>query len=56
MGIEISIDKYIMQNWVKVPMMISFRRVADGVGANNLTLMIMEALEKGGNLNLTFVI
>ncbi len=46
-GSWISIHAYVMQHWVRVPMLISFQRVVDGVRADNLTIVIMEALQKG---------
>jgi hypothetical protein len=54
-GSWISIHAYVMQHWVKVPMLISLQRVVDGVGANNLTNVIMEALQKGGGLSYVFI-
>jgi hypothetical protein len=50
-GSWISIHAYAMQYWMRVPMLISLQRVIDGVGANNLTIVIMEALQKGGGLS-----
>jgi hypothetical protein len=50
-GSWISIHAYVMQHWMKVPMLISLQRVVDGVGANNLTIVIMEALQKGRGLS-----
>ncbi len=54
-GSWISIHTYMMLNWVKVPMMFSLQRVVNGSGADNLIFVIMEALQKGEGLNLTFV-
>ncbi len=36
-------------------MLFSFQRVVTGTRVDNLTVMIMEALQKGGSLNPTFV-
>jgi hypothetical protein len=45
-----------MQHWVKVPMLISLQRVVDGAKVNNLTIVIMEALQKGGGLSYASII
>jgi hypothetical protein len=45
-----------MQKWVKVPMTILLQRNTDGIGANNLIIVIMETLQKGGRLNPTSII
>jgi hypothetical protein len=37
---------------MKVPMLNSFPRVVDGIGVDNLTIVIMEALQKGGGLSM----
>jgi hypothetical protein len=50
-GSWISNHAYVMQNWVKILMSISFQRVVDGTRVNNLTIVIMEALQKGGGLS-----
>jgi hypothetical protein len=42
----ISIHAYLMQNWVKIPMLISLQKVIDGIGVDNLIVAIMEALQK----------
>ncbi len=47
-GSWISIHTYIMQNWVKVPMLLSLQKVVDGARVDNLTIVIMEALQNGG--------
>jgi hypothetical protein len=40
-----------MENWVRIPILISFNHVLEGFGSNNLTKVIMEALTtKGGML------
>ncbi len=43
-GSWISIHVYVMQNWVRLPMMISLQKVVDGPRVDNLTIVIMEAL------------
>jgi len=43
-GSWISIHTYMMLNWVKVPMMLFLQRVVNGLGANNLIVVIMEVL------------
>jgi len=43
-GSWIFVHTYMMLNWVKVPMMFSLRRVVNGLGADNLIFVIMEAL------------
>jgi hypothetical protein len=45
-----------MQNWVKLPMMISLQIIVYGVGVDNLVVVIMEALQNGEGLNLTIVV
>jgi hypothetical protein len=36
-----------MENWVRIPILISLNRVLEGSGFNNLTKVIMEALTIG---------
>ncbi len=55
-GSWISIHAYVMQHWMKVPMLIYLQKVVDGVGANNLTIVILEALQKGGGLSYASII
>jgi hypothetical protein len=43
-GSWISIHPYMMLNWVKVPMMLFLQRVVNGLGFDNLIVVIMEAL------------
>ncbi len=43
-GTWISLHGSMMQNCVTVPMTILLQRVVDGIGANNLIDVIMEAL------------
>jgi hypothetical protein len=45
---------YVMQHWVKVPMLNYLQKVVDGVSVDNLTIVIMEALQKGGGLSYAF--
>jgi len=40
----VSIHAYVMQNWVKIPMLFSLQKVVDVTRANNLTVVIMDAL------------
>jgi hypothetical protein len=54
-GSWISIHAYVVQNWVRVPMLLSLQKVVDGIGIDNLTIVIIKALQKGGGLNLAFV-
>jgi hypothetical protein len=54
-GSWISIHAYVMQHWVRVSMLISLQRVVDGIGANNLTIVFMEALQKGRGLSYAFI-
>ncbi len=54
-GSYIFIHAYMMQNWMKVPMMTSFQKVFDGVRANNLIFVSMEAIQKGGGLILASI-
>jgi len=55
-GSWISIHAYVMQHWVRVPMLISFQRVVDGTRVDNLTIIIMEALQKGRGFNYAFIV
>ncbi len=55
-GRWISIHGYVMQNWVKLPMMIFFQIIVYGAGVDNLTIVIMEALQNGEGLSSTIVI
>jgi len=41
---------------VKLPMMISLLKIVDGVRANNLTIVIMEALHNNGGLSFAIVV
>jgi hypothetical protein len=47
-GSWISILAYVMQHWVKVPMLISLQRVVDGTKINNLTIVIMRHYKREG--------
>ncbi len=48
---QLLIHCYVMENWVRIPILISFNHVLEGFGSNNLTKVIMEALTtKGGML------
>lgn len=44
-----------MQNWVKIPMLIFLQRVVDGVGVDNLIVVIMEASPKARGLSSKYV-
>ncbi len=55
-GSWISNHAYVMQNWVKISMLIYLQRVVDGTRVNNLTIVIMEALQKGGGLSFKSII
>jgi hypothetical protein len=46
-GSYISNHAYVMQNWVKISMLIFLQRVVDGTKLHKLTIVIMEALQKG---------
>jgi hypothetical protein len=39
----LSIHDYVMQNWVKIPIVISLDQVVEGLRNDNLTKVIMEA-------------
>jgi hypothetical protein len=43
-GSWISIHAYVMQKWVRLPMMIFLQKIVDGAKVDNLTIVIMEAL------------
>jgi hypothetical protein len=46
----LSIHCYVLQNWVRISILISLDRVLTGSGSDNLTKVIMEALTIGGEL------
>jgi hypothetical protein len=41
---------FVVQNWVKIVILISLDKVLEGLGNDNLTKVIMEALTIGGGL------
>jgi hypothetical protein len=43
----LSIHCYVMENWVRIPILISFNCVLEGSSSDNLTKVIMEALTIG---------
>ena len=43
-GSWISIHAYVVQNWSRVPFLISLEKVVEGGGSNNLTQVIIDAL------------
>jgi hypothetical protein len=43
-GSWISIHVYMMQKWVKIPMLTSLQKVIDGARVDNLTIVIMDTL------------
>ena len=49
-GSWISIHAYVVQNWCRVPYLISLQRVVEGSGADNLTLVIMDALTQAAKM------
>jgi hypothetical protein len=44
------IHYYVMQNWVRIPILISLDRIVEGLGNDNLIEVIMGALMIGGGL------
>jgi hypothetical protein len=50
-GSWISIHAHVMQHWAKVPMLNFLQRVVDGLEVDNVTIIIIEALQKGGGLS-----
>jgi hypothetical protein len=46
----LSIHYYVLQNWVRIPILIFLDRVLKGSGSDNLTKVIIEALTIGGEL------
>jgi len=40
----LSIHAYTIQNWTKVPMLLSLEHLMDGVNVTNLIIMIMQAI------------
>jgi len=51
-GSWISIHAYIVENYVRVPHLISLQCLVDGSGANSPTLVITKALQSGRNLTI----
>ena len=47
----ISVHAYVVQNWSRVPVLISLEHVTDGGKAKNLTKMIMSAVGSAGGLS-----
>jgi hypothetical protein len=43
-GSWISIHAYVVQNWSRIPFLISLERVVEGGGSNNITHVIIDAL------------
>jgi hypothetical protein len=43
------IHAYVMQNWVRVPMLFSLQKVVDVARADNLIVVIMDDLLKRGS-------
>jgi hypothetical protein len=39
-----------VQDWVEIPQLVSIEKVVDGAHANNLTIILMKALEQEGGL------
>ena len=50
-GSWISIHAYVVKNWVRLPFLISLQRIKEGVGADNLTSLIVNALQSCWNLD-----
>jgi len=50
-GSWICIHAYIVENFIRIPYLISLERLVDGSGADALTLVIMKTLQCGGNLS-----
>jgi hypothetical protein len=40
----LSIDAYTIQNWTKVPMLLSLKHLMDGFNVTSLIIMIMQAI------------
>jgi len=51
-GSWLCIHAYIIENYVRVPHLVFVQRLIDRVGANTLTLLIVKALEIGGDVTL----
>jgi hypothetical protein len=47
----VSIHAYIMENWTRAPLLIACKQVIGGATANNLTKMILTALEEAGGMD-----
>lgn len=47
----LSVHAYIVQDWVRVPLLVSLQRVECTPNAENLTSLIMEAVANGGGLD-----
>ncbi len=46
----LSLHYYVVQNWVRIPILISLNMMLEGSSSDNLTKVIMEALTIGGGL------
>jgi hypothetical protein len=47
----VSIHAYIMENWTRIPLLIACKQVRGGATANNLTKVILAALEEAGGMD-----
>jgi len=51
-GSWICIHVYVVKNFIRSPLLVSLQRLMGGAGADSLTLIIMKALQDGGDLTL----
>lgn len=52
MAVGILIHAYAVKNWVRVPYMIALHHLVGSASVDNLTSVILKALEAGGRLDL----
>jgi hypothetical protein len=44
----LSIHRYVVQNWVRISILVSLDKMLEGLGSDNLVKVIMEAFTIGG--------
>jgi len=50
-GSYLSVYYYVVENWVRIPLLVSLQRVDCASNAENLTKLIIEAVSTGGGLD-----
>jgi len=51
-GSWICIHVYVVENFTRIPHLVSLQHLTGGAGADSLTLLIMNALQTGGDVSL----